>query len=231
MRSGRLMQISFVLGGVSPFIEQLLGRLQAEAMVCHVISGLSELLRFVRQYPPIIVIEEGFAQMRLEEFVRRIRQYTTNPLAILLPDRKDEVRRLILLEMGVDQILDPSRPSVATSRLLALRRRHLGVWPITEERIERGPLVILPKEYVVEVRGQNTRMTKKEFELLLYLAQNDRAVPRSELEQVVWRRTLGDSRTLDVHVGRLRQRIERDPHHPELLQTIPNIGYALATGS
>lgn len=226
------MQVSFVLGGVSPFIKQLLGHLQAEAMVCYVISTLSELLRFARQYPPVIVIEEGFAQMRLEELVRRIRQYATNPLAVLLsPDCGDPVRRLVLLEMGVDRILDVTRPDEATSHLLAMSRRHLRAWPTMKERIGRGSLVILPEKHVVEVRGQEVRMTKKEFRLLHYLVQGDRVVPKSELQQAIWGAALGgDSRTLDVHVSNIRQKIESDPRHPKLLLTVHGIGYTVAAG-
>ena len=169
--------------------------------------------------------------MRLENLVCRLRRNTTAPLAVVLNSScKNEVRRWVLLEIGVDRILEETMIKTAASHLLAMFRRHKGIWPITEERIEYGPLVILPKEHLVEAHGQKAKLTKKELEIFLYLVPRDNVVPRAELYQAVWgNKHPTDSRTLDSHISRIRQKIERNPHRPELLLIIPCVGYTLLT--
>jgi DNA-binding response OmpR family regulator len=116
------------------------------------------------------------------------------------------------------------------ARVRAILRRTRGYEELgPSQRITVRGLVIDPERHEVIVRGKKVELTLKEFELLSFLARNPgRVFPREELLERLWDyEFLGDSRTLDVHIRHLREKIEVDPSNPIYIKTVRGVGYKL----
>ena len=112
-----------------------------------------------------------------------------------------------------------------------LRRQALGLAQIPEEpsRISVGPITLDAERHTVTKRDETLSLPPKEFALLSLLAQNaGRVLPRHVIIERVWGADyFGDTKTLDVHIKRLRARVEDDPANPVLIQTVRGVGYTL----
>lgn len=180
----------------------------------------------------LIVLHESAAPRDLPEIVSHLRRQTTCPLLVLL-EQGDEPRLVAVLMAGADDCMVPAASEAElVARLRAQLRRHREyAGRPTAEGYQCGEISLDLLRHEVRVRGELVALTPREFALLECLAQRaGRAVSRDELLRRVWDYT-GDvsTRTLDVHVGRLRQKIEADPAQPRQLITIPGVGYKLAT--
>ncbi|MFN2616662.1 MAG: response regulator [Thermoleophilaceae bacterium] len=160
---------------------------------------------------------------------RQIRARSTVPI-IMLTAKAEEIDKVLGLELGADDyITKPFSVREFRSRVKAVLRRAALARPDEplEEPIERGELVIDFERRNVEIRGEAIRLTYVEFEILAALARSPgRVFGRSQLLERVW----GDSayrdpRTVDVHIRHLREKLERDPRHPELIFTVRGVGY------
>lgn len=162
---------------------------------------------------------------------RQIRSESALPI-ILLTARDSELDVVLGLEAGADDYVSkPFSVAELTSRVSALlRRRRLDADDRLPARIALAGLNIDPRGRTVEVDGRQVRLTSGEFDLLLLLAESPgRAFTRGEIMQRLWRTPfVADGRAADTHITNLRRKIEPDPAHPTLLETVRGIGYKLA---
>ena len=161
------------------------------------------------------------------EVCREIRRVSTTPV-IMVPARADSSDVIAGLEAGADDYV--TKPFVAeelSARIRALARRTGGSGP--RPRIVVGDLEIAPADGVVTRGGEVVPLTKTEFTLLLELAtERGRVFSREELLERVWGYDyFGDSRLVDVHVRRLRKKVEADPAAPTVVTTVRGMGYRL----
>jgi len=159
---------------------------------------------------------------------RWIRSMSELPV-ILLTARGAESDRIVGLELGADDyVTKPFSPrELATRVKTVLRRVRPTVAPLTSLTV--GPLVIDAAKHEVLRRGEPLQLTAREFDLLWFLASNPNCVfSRDQLMHRVWGYSSAlDTGTVTVHMRRLREKVERDPSHPELLETVWGVGYRL----
>jgi len=153
---------------------------------------------------------------------------------IMVTAKAEDVDKIVGLELGADDyITKPFNTRELLARVRAvLRLARSGRASLHRERLRVGPLEIDLAGREVRVQGRPVRLTPKEFDLLAVLARNrGRVFGRETLLQQVWGYDyLGDSRTVDVHIQRLRRKLEPDPRHPRYLLTVHGIGYKFAAG-
>lgn len=194
-------------------------------------DGAEALDRIGRRIPDLLVLDLMLPQMSGLELCRRMR---SNPETAMLPilvvtAKSAEVDRILGLEMGADDyVVKPFSPREVVARVKALLRRAN---PASQEAgpsvYERGRLKIDFGTYEVFVEGHRKDLALREFELLRFFAQHPmRVYSREQLLDLVWGRdTFVEPRTVDVHVRRLRQQVERDDANPELILTVRSVGY------
>ena len=141
--------------------------------------------------------------------------------------KDSEIDKVLGLELGADDyVTKPFSSRELVARIRAVLRRNVedfGDSPV----VEAGPVVIDPERHLVLVEGKPVSMPLKEFDLLEYLVRNaGRVLTRGQLIDRVWGSDyVGDTKTLDVHVKRLRAKVEADPAHPVHLLTVRGLGY------
>lgn len=180
-----------------------------------------------REHPDLVILDVMLPDLDGLEVTRRLRRETPVPI-IMVSARGDEVDKVVGLEVGADDYLaKPFGPREFIARVRAALRRGRGLHP--PERLEVGPLVIDIPRRQVTLRGRHVELPRKEFDLLRVLAEHaGEVVPRRALLEAVWGADFfGEEKTLDVHVSRLRQRLEEDPSTPALIHTVRGVGYRL----
>lgn len=159
-----------------------------------------------------------------------VRRHSNTPI-IMVTAKDDVADRIVGLEIGADDyITKPYSYRELLARVRAvLRRREPSVREDADEVLEVGGLRLFVERHEVRVDGQVVSMPLREFELLACLARNaGRVLTRSMLMERVWgTEDFHETKTLDVHVKRLRSKIERDPSNPERLVTVRGVGYKL----
>ena len=162
------------------------------------------------------------------EVCRQIRMTSQAPI-IMLTAKDSEVDIVVGLELGADDyVTKPYSTRELLARIRAVLRRNAS----TEEEIDDGVVEVGDirmdiERHTVTVRGEITPMPLKEFELLEYLMRNSgRVLTRGQLIDRVWGPDyFGDTKTLDVHIKRIRSRVEETPSSPKLLVTVRGLGY------
>jgi two-component system response regulator RegX3 len=148
---------------------------------------------------------------------------------IMVSAKDDEVDKVVGLELGADDyVTKPYSPRELVARIRAVLRR--GQDPdLSPATLEAGPVRMDVERHVVTVGGQEQRLPLKEFELLeMFLRNPGRVLTRGQLIDRVWGSDyVGDTKTLDVHVKRLRAKLEPDPGEPKYLVTVRGLGYKL----
>jgi two-component system response regulator RegX3 len=186
---------------------------------------------FEAERPDLVVLDLMLPTLNGWDVCRRIR--TTSQVPILMLTARDaEVDRVVGLEMGADDyVTKPFSLRELVARVRALLRRA-GVAAHGERRtdgtvLEAGGIRLDQERHEVTVRGKPVSLPLKEFELLEILMENhNRVLTRQTLIDRVWGYDyVGDTKTLDVHVKRLRARVEEDRHQPRLIVTIRGVGY------
>jgi two-component system response regulator ResD len=191
-------------------------------------DGPSGLATYERIAPDLIILDLMLPGMDGYEVCKRIRAQGHTPI-LMLTARRTEDDRVLGLDLGADDYLTkPFSPRELVSRVRAiLRRTSLQGAEPEAPRLEYPGLTILPAARRVEVDGRAIELTAKEFDVLLTLARApDQVMARETLLSKVWGFDyLGDSRTVDVHIGTLRKKVERDPARPRFIKTVWTVGY------
>jgi len=178
--------------------------------------------------PALILVDLILPGLSGLDVIRIIRAESTVPI-VILSARDSEADKVAGLELGGDDyITKPFSTRELVSRVRAhIRRADMFPGPPSGGVLKGGPIELDLDRHEVHVRGREVDLTRKEFELLeeLMLRQG-RLRTRTYLIAQVWGPDyFGDTKTLDVHVKRLRNKIERDPHRPEYLVTVRGLGY------
>jgi DNA-binding response OmpR family regulator len=213
--------------------ELLVHHFTREGFRCTETSDGPSTLRAVRAGTDLVVLDVGLPVVDGFDVVRTLRREGRAQPVLLVTARSDEVDRVIGLELGADDyVTKPFSPREVIARVRALARRG-GV------AVDAGPVLLRFERLEIdeaarEVRVDGTDMALKprEFALLLHLASNPGvAFSRTTLLQAVWGFDFdGDERTVDVHVRRLRAKLEDVAALPRLVQTIHGFGYKFARG-
>ena len=162
-----------------------------------------------------------------EEVCKEIRKSSSIPI-IMLTARDSEIDKVVGLEIGADDyVTKPFSTRELMARIKAVMRRTSGERDTGDGVLEGGGVRLDPDRFEVVVRGKDVHMPRKEFELLELLMENSgRVLTRETLIDHIWGSDYyGDTRTLDVHIKRLRSKCEVDPHEPKHLVTIRGLGY------
>ena len=198
--------------------------------VVHALDGEEALARFAEEDVDLVVLDLMLPKLDGLEVCKRLRSESSVPI-IMLTARDDELDKVLGLELGADDyITKPFSIREFRSRVKALLRRAAAPRPgerSDDEVIEQGELRIDVPRRTVEVRGQEVQLTFVEFELLRVLASAPGRVfsRRQLLEKLRGGADYREPRTIDVHVRHLREKIEADPHEPELILTVRGVGY------
>ncbi len=208
--------------------EPLAYLLRREGFAVHIApDGASALQQFATVHPDIILLDLMLPGLPGTEVCRRIRAESSVPI-IMLTAKDTEVDIIVGLELGADDyVTKPYSSRELLARMRAVLRRQ-ATDDIDEERMLSGGRVTLDVEaHTVQVDGEQISMPLREFEVLELLMRNSgRVLTRGQLFDRVWGSDyFGDSKTLDVHIKRIRSRIERDPKNPEMLITVRGLGY------
>jgi two-component system response regulator RegX3 len=190
-------------------------------------TGTAALEEFDRAGADIVLLDLMLPELSGTEVCRRIRQ-TSNVPVIMVSAKDDEVDKVVGLELGADDyVTKPYSPRELVARIRAVLRRGGEAADLAPPTLEAGPVRMDVERHVVTVRGSTTPLPLKEFELLEMLLRNSgRVLTRSQLIDRVWGSDyVGDTKTLDVHVKRLRAKIEPDPAAPRHLLTVRGLGY------
>jgi phosphate regulon transcriptional regulator PhoB len=194
-------------------------------------DGAEALERIIRRAPDLMLLDLMLPRMPGLELCRQLRaQPETAQLPIIVLTAKgSELDRVLGLEMGADDyIVKPFSPREVVARVKALLRRvNAAADHMAPVLFERGRLKMDFSTYEVFVDGKKKELALREFELLRFFVQHPlRVYSREQLLDLVWGRdTFVEPRTIDVHVRRLRQQIERDDSDPELILTVRSVGY------
>ncbi|HEY8455086.1 MAG TPA: response regulator transcription factor [Actinopolymorphaceae bacterium] len=193
-------------------------------------SGEAALAALRRAPPALVVLDLMLPDVSGTELCRMIRARPewAGVLVLMLTAKGDEVDRIVGFELGADDyVTKPFSPRELVARIRAVLRRGAEAPEPTQTVLEGGPVRMDVERHVVTVNGTDVRLPLKEFELLeLFLRNSGRVLTRSQLIDRVWGADyVGDTKTLDVHVKRLRAKIEPDPSTPRYLVTVRGLGY------
>jgi len=196
-------------------------------------DGLKALRKIMVEPPDLLILDLMLPGMDGLEICQHLRQHDKTRMLpiIMLTAKVEEIDRVLGLELGADDYLTkPFSPRELVARVKSLLRRSQGNTVLSErhdEPIVRGDLTIFPERYEAVINDTVLELTPKEFQLLMQLALNPGKVYTREflLENIWGYEFAGDTRTVDVHIRHLRQKLERDNSQPELIETIRGIGY------
>jgi two-component system, OmpR family, response regulator RegX3 len=194
-------------------------------------TGVQALEQYDRTGADLVLLDLMLPGLSGTEVCRELRTRGNVPV-IMLTAKDTEIDKVVGLELGADDyVTKPYSYRELLARVRAVMRRHTDV-PDVEP--DDGPLALGPvrmdvERHTVEVNGAPVAFPLKEFELLEMLLRNPgRVLTRGQLIDRIWGSDyVGDTKTLDVHVKRVRAKIEQDPANPRLLLTVRGLGYKL----
>jgi two-component system response regulator RegX3 len=190
-------------------------------------DGADGLRRFQATGPDLVLLDLMLPGMPGEDICKEIRRSSNVPI-IMLTARDTEIDKVLGLELGADDyITKPFSTRELLARMRAVLRRSSTDGSPEGGVLEGGDIRLDSERFEVTVRGEGVHLPRKEFELLELLMENSgRVLTRETLIDRVWGSDYyGDTRTLDVHIKRLRAKCELDPHKPVHLLTIRGLGY------
>ena len=213
----------------SEALKYLLGREGFDVVVAE--TGTHALEIFDETNPDLLLLDLMLPGVSGTEVCRTIRAKSQVPI-IMLTAKDSEIDKVVGLEIGADDyVTKPYSSRELIARIRAVLRRHSD----PSERAESsslftaGPVALDTERHIVTINGQVVAFPLKEFELLEYLLRNiGRVLTRTQIIDRVWGSDyVGDTKTLDVHIKRLRAKIETDPANPVFIQTVRGLGYKL----
>jgi two-component system response regulator RegX3 len=192
-------------------------------------SGPEALAEFDRSGADIVLLDLMLPGLPGTEVCRALRSRSSVPI-IMLTAKDGEIDKVVGLELGADDyVTKPYSARELVARIRAVLRRRGEPEAAADGALEAGPVRMDVDRHVVAVDGRPVALPLKEFDLLEYLLRNaGRVLTRSQLIDRVWGSDyVGDTKTLDVHVKRLRSKLEPDPANPAYLLTVRGLGYKL----
>lgn len=195
-------------------------------------DGPSALTEFDRSGADIVLLDLMLPGMSGTDVCKQLRIRSSVPV-IMVTARDSEIDKVVGLELGADDyVTKPYSSRELIARIRAVLRRGAADEPDNGNEtsvLEAGPVRMDVDRHTVQVNGRAVTLPLKEFDLLEYLLRNSgRVLTRGQLIDRVWGADyVGDTKTLDVHVKRLRSKIEADPAKPEHLVTVRGLGYKL----
>ena len=213
------------------FREGLRQALKQEGFVVHLAADGEEAIEVFNAYhPDLVLLDVMLPRMSGIDVCRRIRSVGETPV-IMVSARNEEIDAVVALEVGADDyIAKPYRVRELVARMrTVLRRAGPRVSEDAPQVLEVGDLILDRDRHEVTLGGELVQLPLKEFQLLTLLMENEGiVVTRQTLIDRVWGYDyVGDTKTLDVHIKRLRSKIEPNPEQPERIVTIRGLGYKL----
>ncbi len=190
-------------------------------------DGREALAAFDRDGADLVLLDLMLPGLSGTEVCRELRTRSSVPI-IMLTAKDSEVDIVVGLELGADDyVTKPYSTRELLARIRAVLRRRIEVDDLDESVLEVGQVRMDVDRHAVAVGGREVAMPLKEFELLELLLRNaGRVLTRGQLIDRVWGADyFGDTKTLDVHIKRIRSKIEADPSQPVLLLTVRGLGY------
>lgn len=192
-------------------------------------DGAKALEEFDRARPDLVLLDLMLPKLSGIDVCRQLRARSEVPI-IVVSAKSEEIDTVLLLEMGADDfVTKPYRLRELVARMRAVQRRRVSsdLQLDAGATVEAGGVRLEPETRRCYVRGNEVKLRRKEFELLhLLLANSGLVLTREVLIDRVWGSDyVGDTKTLDVHVKRLRTLIEPDPKNPSLITTVRGVGY------
>ncbi|HEY4268776.1 MAG TPA: response regulator transcription factor [Galbitalea sp.] len=190
-------------------------------------DGLSAVAEFDKNGSDLVLLDLMLPGLPGTEVCREIRSRSSVPI-IMLTAKDSEIDIVVGLELGADDyVTKPYSSRELLARIRAILRRRTEEDDLREAVLEAGTVRMDIERHTVAVSGRDTPMPLKEFELLEVLLRNaGRVLTRGQLIDRVWGADYyGDTKTLDVHIKRIRSRIEENPSEPTMLVTVRGLGY------
>jgi two-component system response regulator RegX3 len=190
-------------------------------------SGTDALAEFDRAGADLVLLDLMLPGLSGADVCRALRQRSSVPV-IMLTAKDSEIDKVVGLEIGADDyVTKPYSSRELLARIKAVLRRLTEPEELMPSTLEAGPVRMDVERHVVTVDGAQTALPLKEFELLEILLRNTgRVLTRLQLIDRVWGSDyVGDTKTLDVHIKRLRAKLEPDPANPRHIVTVRGLGY------
>jgi DNA-binding response OmpR family regulator len=190
-------------------------------------DGAAALKMIKTSNPGFVILDIMLPEMDGWEVCRRLRSFSDVPV-LMLTAREEEIDRILGLSLGADDyVVKPFSPRELLERVKAILRRARPVQPQKEQVLSYGGLVINPEKHKVTLHGRPVSLTSHEYKLLSALMRSPgRVFSRSELLDHFYQHgEVVVDRVIDVHIGKLRQKIEVDPSRPCFIQTVRGFGY------
>ena len=210
---------------ISDPLEYLLAKEGYEVQV--VDNGLDAISEFDRNGADLVLLDLMLPGQSGTEVCKQIRQRSMVPV-IMLTAKDAEIDKVVGLELGADDyVTKPYSSRELVARIRAVLRRQNEPEELISNTVAAGPVRMDVERHHVTVNGDPVQLPLKEFELLEMLLRNaGRVLTRGQLIDRVWGSDyVGDTKTLDVHVKRLRSKIEPEPSSPQYLVTVRGLGY------
>ena len=206
--------------------------LRREGYEVQVAGDGQEALRIAQAAAPdLVVLDLMLPRLDGLEVCRQLRRESTVPI-LMLTAKDDEVDKIVGLEVGADDYMTkPFSMRELLARVRAMLRRsrmqQTPAQPDAELPVRSGDLEADSLQRKITLRDEVLQLKPKEFDLLVYLMQHrGRVLTRDQLLEKVWGYAFGgDTRTVDVHIRWLREKIEQDPGNPRRLETVRGVGY------
>ncbi len=190
-------------------------------------TGAEGIKQFDVMHPDLVLLDLMLPEIPGTEVCKYIRAKSNVPI-IMLTAKDTEIDKIVGFELGADDyVTKPFSARELLARIRAILRRGNEVEEITSNVLEGGSIILNVERHGVQVDGKDVAMPLKEFELLEILMRNSgRVLTRSQLLERVWGAGyFGDGKTLDVHMKRIRAKIEPDPANPIYLTTVRGLGF------
>jgi len=194
-------------------------------------TGPAALEDFDRAGADLVLLDLMLPGLSGVDVCRALRRRSSVPV-IMLTAKDSEIDKVVGLEIGADDyVTKPYSSRELLARIKAVLRRGQEPEELMPPTLESGPVRMDVERHVVTVNGEHTSLPLKEFELLEMLLRNSgRVLTRGQLIDRVWGSDyVGDTKTLDVHVKRLRAKVEPDPASPQFIVTVRGLGYKFET--
>lgn len=203
--------------------------------VTHAATGADGIAQAQEHNPHLIILDVRLPDMLGFDVCRRLRELGLRQPIMMLTARQEEMDKVLGLEMGADDyVTKPYSLRELLSRIRAMLRRAYGDLSSADADVLYAGDLVIDRTRAQVKRGNHTlNLTPIEFRLLVYLAQNPgQALTRMQILDAVWgyAADVESERTVNVHIRRLREKVEIDPSRPSLILTVPGIGYRLTKG-